>query len=328
MLYSMSCANYLCLYLFHLHAHTTDTLIGLTSTLDSLLNTTPAKLSECSPKDIDANTDTQAPVSDQLPQSTTVSEHVQIKSPATSCIGDQPIPLTDSSHQEQVKDHSTNTSDTNDHSEAKSERSLTDSASSQKSVACDTNVQGKSSSDTDDQTLALCDSSHHGHFTKDQTGVISDQTALIDTSTSCSSTNDPHQIMLCCNHKLITSLSADPQGIAGLLLAKGLIPENTEAQMRQCSTPHEKATILVTTVRQRIEIAPKRFQEFLEILAQQTWTKDIMEVLKSYYIIGSKQLRKDAGVQAVNTGDHGSTDTKRKSSGEMSSNGEDYTIIS
>ena len=315
---------HLYLYLFHLHAHTTDILIGLTSTLDSLLNT-PAKLSECSPKDIDANTDTPAPVSDQLPQNTTVSECVQIKSPATSCTGDQPIPLPDSSHQEQVKDHSTNTSDTNDHSEAKSERSLTDSASSQKSVACDTNVQGKSSSDTDDQTLTLCDSSHHGHSTKDQAGVISDQTALIDTSTSCSSTNDPHQIMLRCNHKLITSLSADPQGIAGLLLAKGLIPENTEAQMRQCSTPHEKATILVTTVRQRIEIAPKRFQEFLEILAQQTWTKDITEVLKSYSI-GSKQLRKDAGVQAVNTGDHGSTDTKRKSSGEISSNGEDYTF--
>ena len=313
------------LHLFHLHAHTTDTLIGLTSTLDSLLNTTPAKLSECSAKEIDASTDTLAPVSDQLPQSTTVSESVLMKSPATSCTGDQPIPLADSSHQEQVKDHSTNTSDTSDHSEAKSKRSLTDPASSQKSVAYGTNVHGKSSSDTDDQTLILCDSSHHGHSTKDQTGVISDQTALIDTSTSSSSTNDPHQIMLHCNHKLITSLSADPQGIAGFLLAKGLIPENTEAQMRQCSTPHEKATILVTTVRQRIEIAPKRFQEFLEILAQQAWTKDIMEVLKSYSI-GSKQLRKDAGVQAVNTCDHGSTDTKCESSGEISSNGEDYTF--
>ena len=68
-----------------MYAYITDTLTELTSLLDSLLSTTSqAKTSECSPipaKETDAHTDTQAPVSDQSPQKTTASEHVQIKSP-------------------------------------------------------------------------------------------------------------------------------------------------------------------------------------------------------------------------------------------------------
>ena len=265
-----------------MHAHITDTLTGLTSSLDSLLKTTcQAKLSECSPipaNETDTHTDTRAPGSDQSPQKTTASEHVQIKSPATT--GNQPIPLPDSSHQEQVKDDSAHTPDTTDHSETKSEQSHADSSP---------------------QT--------------------SGQTVSIDITTV---TNEPHQIMLRCNDKLITALSLDPEGIAEVLLAKGLIPENTEAQVRQCSTPREKTTILVTTVRQRIEVAPKRFQEFLDILSKQEWTKDIMKVLQS--CISPKQLRKDAGVQAVSTGDHDSTDKEQISSSDISSNGEEHTF--
>ena len=94
--------------------------------------------------------------------------------------------------------------------------------------------------------------------------------------------------------------------------------------MRQCSTPREKATILVTTVRQRVEIAPKRFDEFVDILSKQEWTKDIVEVLQS--CISQKQSRKDTGVQAVSTDDQGSTDKEHKSSSDISSNDEDYTF--
>ena len=138
---------------------------------------------------------------------------------------------------------------------------------------------------------------------------------VISTVSSASSSIEPYQIMLNCNDKLVTAISLDPQCIAGILLTKGLIPENIEAQMRQCSTPHERATILVTAVRKRIEIAPKRFHEFLKILSQQPWTKDIAEILQSY--ISPNQSRKDASVQVANTGDH------NKSSGEISSDGED-----
>ena len=143
-------------------------LVGLTSSLDSLLDSaTQAKLSECSPipaKETDAHTDTQAPVSDQSPQKTTASEHVQIKSPAavTSHTDDQPIPLPDSSHQEQVKDDSAHTSDTTDHSKVKSETSLTDS-SPRTPVAHDANVQAKILSDTHDQTLTHSDFSYREH---------------------------------------------------------------------------------------------------------------------------------------------------------------------
>ena len=100
------------------------------SSLDSILNTTTSsQLSECSPttaKETDANIDTPAPVSDQSPQKTTASEHVQIKSPASSHTGDQPTP--DSSHQKQVKDDSIDSFDTTDYSVAQSVRSLIDSS--------------------------------------------------------------------------------------------------------------------------------------------------------------------------------------------------------
>ena len=313
-----------------MHAHITDTLIGLTSSLDSLLNTTSqAKLSQCSPipaKEIDTHTDTQAPVCDPSPQKTTASEHVQIKSPVASHTGDQPIPLPDSSHQEQVKDDSAHTSDTTDHLDDRREPSHSDS-SPQTSITHDTNVQAKSSSDTNDQILTLSDSSHQECSAEDQAIVTSGQTASIGISTVSSTTNDLHQVMLRCNDKLITALSLDPQGIAGVLLAKGLIPENTEAQVRQCSTPHEKATILVTTVRQRIKIAPKRFQEFLDILSQQEWTKDIFEILQ---LSSGAPHKGDIHLQPRSTTAHSPTKSKTaaevKPHSEHSPSSEEYTF--
>ena len=298
-------------------------LVGLTSSLDSLLDSaTQAKLSECSlipVKEADAHTDTQVPVNDQSPQKTTASEHVQIKSPVASHSGDQPIPLPDSSHQEQVKDDSAHTSD---HSDDRSELSHADS-SPQPSIAHDTNIQTKSSSDTNDLILTLSDSSHQECSAEDQAIVTSGQTASIDISTVSSATNDPHQVMLRCNDKLITALSLDPQGIAEVLLAKGLIPENTEAQVRQYSTPREKATILVTTVRQRIEVAPKQFQELLDILSKQEWTKDILEILKSC------SGKVNVHIQSTSTEDHSTTESKQAkaiSGSEHSSSSEEYTF--
>ena len=325
--FTMYIHNLLTLPLFHIHTQILiDTLTGLTSSLDSLPNTTSqAKLSKCSPipaKEIDAHTDTQAPVSDQSPQKTTASEHVQIKSPVASHTGDQPIPLPDSSHQEQVKDDSAHTSDTTDHSEVKSEMSLTN-LSPQKLTIHDANVQVKGSSDTRDLSLMHKDSFHQEHSTKDQAVIKTTQTASIDMPTFSNTTaNEPHQILLRYNDKLITALSLDPQGISRILLAKGLIPEHTEAQMQQSSTSCEKATILVTTVRQVVKISPKQFHAFLDILSKQAWMKDIMEELKSCNIY--EGLRKDAGEQAASTSDQRSTDRERRSSSEISSNGEDH----
>ena len=247
-----------------------------------------------------------------------------MKSASTSRADDQHIPLLDSSHREKVKDDSTNMYDTSDYSEVNGEASLIDS-SPHESITHDAILQARSSSDTNDQTLTLLDSSHQEHSSEGQTVVTSGhQTASIYISAVPTTPNNPHQnlIMLHCNDELVTALSLDPHGITEVLQAKGLIPENTETQMQQCSTLQEKATILVTTVRQRIEIAPKQFQEFLDILSKQEWSKEIMEVLQS--CISPKQSRKDASVQAVTTSGNGSTDKERKSSAEISSNGEEH----
>ena len=149
------------------------------------------------------------------------------------------------------------------------------------------NVQTKSSSN---QTITHPDSSYQEYSTSDQTVDISGQ---ITSSAVSSKANEPLQVVFRCNDKLVTALSLDPQGIAGLLLAKGLIPENIEAQMHQHFTPREKATILVTALRQRIEVTPKRFHDFLDILTKQEWTKDLLEILQPFSEIPCKrpQLR-------------------------------------
>ena len=107
-------------------------------------------------------------------------------------------------------------------------------------------------------------------------------------------------------------------------LTKGLIPEHTEAQMQQYSTPREKATILVTTVRQKIEIAPKRFHEFVNILFTQAWTRDIAEMLRSS--TGLEHIQTGTSTQVVSTDSQSAMYLKRKSISEYSSNGEEHTF--
>ena len=290
--------------------------------------------SECNPppslsshgEDTDAETLTPVAISDQAPLMTKANELApQINLSTNSGTRRQPmaIPLPDSTHQEQVKNDSTCITDTIIQPEVKSQGPNTDSSQRQ-SVAHDSSVQA-SSSDTTDQTLTLSDSYHHEqcNFPKDRSTLM---TAAMDTSTStaANTTNEPHQIMLRHNDKLITALCADPLGIAGVLLAKGLIPEHTEAQMRQSFTPREKATILVTTVRQRIEIAPKRFHEFVSILSTQAWTKDIVEMLQSS--TGLKHVETGTRTQVVSTDNQSAMYLKRKSISEYSSNGEEHTF--
>ena len=179
-----------------------------------------------------------------------------------------------------------------------------------------------SSTDSKNQPLILFDSSHQQH--KNESVQTTSEGTFAGSSASCLSTEEPHQVMLRYNDKLITALCADPLGIAGVLLAKGLIPEHTEAQMRQCSTPREKATTLVTTVRQRIEIAPKRFHEFVSILSTQAWTKDIVEMLQSS--TGLERLKTGTSTQVESTDNRSAMYLKRKLISEYSSNGEDHTF--
>ena len=85
--------------------------------------------------------------------------------------------------------------------------------------------------------------------------------------------------------ELITALSNDPLGVAGILLSKELICEEVHSKMLvHCYTPAEKAAILVEAVKNTIKIAPHKFQCFLEILSeQQVCAREIVERLRSTY---------------------------------------------
>ena len=85
------------------------------------------------------------------------------------------------------------------------------------------------------------------------------------------SINQSHEVksILKQTHDLTTALSNDPLGVAGRLLSKELICSGPYSKMLIGSyTPAEKAAILVEAVRNMLEIAPDKFQIFLEILSE------------------------------------------------------------
>ena len=85
-------------------------------------------------------------------------------------------------------------------------------------------------------------------------------------------------------HDLTTALSNDSLGVAGILLSKELICSEVYSKMLIDSyTPAKKAAILVEAVRNTVEIAPVKFQWFLEILSEQVWAKEVVERLLSTY---------------------------------------------
>ena len=87
-------------------------------------------------------------------------------------------------------------------------------------------------------------------------------------------------------HDLTTALSNDPLGVAGKLLSKELICREVYSKMLIGSyTPAEKAAILVEAVGNTVEIAPDKFQCFLEILSNSevVCAKEVVERLRSTY---------------------------------------------
>ena len=85
-------------------------------------------------------------------------------------------------------------------------------------------------------------------------------------------------------HDLTTALSNDSLGVAGILLSKELICKEVYSKMLLDSyTSAKKSAILVEAVRNSIEIAPVKFQCFLEILSEQVCAKEVLESLCSTY---------------------------------------------
>ena len=85
-------------------------------------------------------------------------------------------------------------------------------------------------------------------------------------------------------HDLMLALSNEPLGVAGMLLSKGFISGEIMSKMLVVSyTPTEKATILIEAVRNKIELAPSKFTELLDILSEAVCAKEVVESLRSTY---------------------------------------------
>ena len=100
---------------------------------------------------------------------------------------------------------------------------------------------------------------------------------------------DPEQAyydaVVSCNDTLATTLSLEPLSIATALVAKGIIPENTEAETRNpFYTPLQKASILLAAVRSKVKTSPRSLHEFIKILSQQPWSRDAAEALHASFL--------------------------------------------
>ena len=83
---------------------------------------------------------------------------------------------------------------------------------------------------------------------------------------------------------LTTALSTNPLATVGLLLDKEFVQRNVQDKMMADTETREgRAAILVEAVTHEIERSPDKLSIFLQILSEQTWTKEIGERLRSTY---------------------------------------------
>jgi hypothetical protein len=85
-------------------------------------------------------------------------------------------------------------------------------------------------------------------------------------------------------HDLMLALSNEPLCVAGILLGKGFISGEIMSKMLVVSyTPTEKAAILIEAVRNKIELAPSKFMELLEILSGVACAQEVVQSVRSTY---------------------------------------------
>ena len=85
-------------------------------------------------------------------------------------------------------------------------------------------------------------------------------------------------------YEIILALSNEPVGVAGMLLSKGLVSEETMSKMTIVAyTPKEKASILIEAVKNNIKLAPSKFPGLLEILSEVTSAEEVVKSLRSTY---------------------------------------------
>ena len=89
--------------------------------------------------------------------------------------------------------------------------------------------------------------------------------------------------MLAHTEELTTALSTNPLSTVGLLLDKKFVRREVQDKMMADDTREGRAAILVEDVTHEIESSPDKLEIFLQILLEQTWTKEVGERLRSTY---------------------------------------------
>ena len=126
------------------------------------------------------------------------------------------------------------------------------------------------------------------------TSVSTSQTHEDDGSTQThirqsKSENKESRIILTYQDKLINAISADTLSIAGVLREYELISDEISGKvLRPSSTTQQKATILVSAIRETIKTDPKKFPELMRVFSELLLTKNIAEMLQSAYQDKSK----------------------------------------
>ena len=220
--------------------------VGLTSSFDTLLSTTTeARLSECGPIPT-----SQIQGSDAEPSQPVVDQKI---APADSTSLDSTL-----SHIQVSKGdspHTVSSDSTHPHS-----RSVDKSTST---APCDSETSSRELNQSKVQTLST------------------DITAK-DSASVVDSSEPAYKAMIHSHDKLVTAISTDIITMSGVLLAKEFIPFEMSSKMLLPNfTEREKATILVNAVTDRINVAPKLFDELVKIFSEQICTKDIIDSLLS-----------------------------------------------
>ena len=131
-------------------------------------------------------------------------------------------------------------------------------------------------------STAPCDSEASSQgLDKRKLSTLSTDMTTKDIASAVDSSEPAYKAMIHAHDKLVTAISTDTITISGVLLAKEFIPSEISNKMLLPFTEREKATILVNAITDKINIAPKRFDELVKIISEQTCTKDIVNSLLS-----------------------------------------------
>ena len=102
------------------------------------------------------------------------------------------------------------------------------------------------------------------------------------------SENKESRIIRTYQDKLINAISADTLSIAVDLQEHELISDEISGKILRPSTSQQKATILVSAIREKIKTDPRKFPELIRVFSEQLSTKNIAEMLQSAYQDKSK----------------------------------------